>query len=94
MGREAGPGKKAALWGSAWAAYTASAEKAVEMEEPVRVEGMVYSIQKATCSGWVGRDCGAHERSQRSRENVACLGLATFGNSTGSWGHKVGVSQV
>lgn len=61
--------------GVAWTAYTAAAEKAVEMEEPVRVEGMVYSIQKATCSGWVGRDCGAHERSQRSVENVACLGL-------------------
>lgn len=75
MGREAGPGRKAASRGSAWTAYTAAAEKAVEMEEPVRVEGIVYSIQKARCSGWVGRDCGAHERSQRSGENVACLGL-------------------
>lgn len=41
-GGEGGPGKEAALLGSAPDAYTAPAEKAVRMEEPVRVEGKFF----------------------------------------------------
>jgi hypothetical protein len=53
-GGEGGPGKEAALLGSARDAYTAPAEKAVRMEEPVRVEGKFYikfgSSARAVCT--------------------------------------------